>query len=385
MSSCDFVHETAKSVTKAGIESKGLVIWPAGTLLFSMYASLGHTAELMVPAATNQAILSLLPRENVNQKFLRRWLEFLKPRLREQSSSNTQDNLNAEKVRNLVTLIPPLEEQIAIAAFLDRETWKTDALIAEQEKLVTLLAEKRQAIISHAVTRGLNPDVPMKDSGVAWLGEVPAHWDVVPIKRVVEVKDGTHATPAYVDPTSESYPLITSKDFVDSDICFDDAKYISSDDHSEIIRRSNTEQGDVLMSMIGGNIGKAVVVKSERKFSIKNLALFKTSHSGSLGKFVLYYLQSGLLDIQIDLIGRGGAQGFLGLGDIRNLVFFKIAEHELQQVVSHLETKLAPLDKLVKLAEKHLLTLKERRAALIAAVVTGQIDVRNAVPEELTA
>jgi type I restriction enzyme, S subunit len=199
-------------------------------------------------------------------------------------------------LKRLPVVLPPMEEQPLIAKFLDHETAKIDSLVAEQERLIELLKEKRQAVISHAVTKGLNPSVPMKDSGVEWLGEVPAHWDVVPMKFVCEVKDGTHDTPQYVDKSDNAFPLITSKDFSGGAICFDGAKYISKEDHSEILKRSNTEDGDVLMSMIGGNIGKALVVNAEQSFSIKNVALFKTCRDEHLVNLVVFYLQSGLLD-----------------------------------------------------------------------------------------
>jgi type I restriction enzyme S subunit len=238
-----------------------------------------------------------------------------------------------------------------------------------------LLKEKRQAVISHAVTKGLNPHAPLKPSGIEWLGDVPAHWSVVPVKRLVEVKDGTHATPAYVDPAEDTYPLITSKDFGETVICFDEAKHISAADHIEVVRRSNTQQGDVLMSMIGGNIGKALIVRTDRPLSIKNVALFKTHQSEALAQYLLFYLQSGLLDVQIDLLSRGGAQGFMGLGDIRDLVFFKLPPSELETIVDFLKQESATFDTLTDEAQRAIDLLQERRTALISAAVTGQIDV----------
>ncbi len=275
--------------------------------------------------------------------------------------------------------IIPVSEQIAIATVLDHETAKIDALIAEQQRLIELLQEKRQAVISHAVTKGLNPDAPMKDSGVEWLGEVPEHWSVVPVKRLIEVKDGTHATPPYVDPSDDTFPLITSKDFVEDAISFVNAKHISGADHHEVFRRSNTEVGDLLMSMIGGNIGKALIVQADQQFSIKNVALFKTRENRTLAKYLLYYLQCGLLDVQIDLLGRGGAQGFLGLGDIRGLVFFKMPSNERLEIVEALDNQTAGFTQLLVEAKRAIELLQERRTALISATVTGQIDVRGMV------
>ncbi|HCG7068330.1 TPA: restriction endonuclease subunit S [Vibrio parahaemolyticus] len=291
-----------------------------------------------------------------------------------------QWDLDPEEFQRIELLLPQIEEQKAIISFLDHETAKIDTLITKQEKLIELLKEKRQAVISHAVTKGLNPDAPMKGSGVEWLGEVPEHWFVVPIKRMCEVKDGTHDTPKYVDKGENSFPLITSKDFEGKNISFENAKYISKEAHREIVKRSNTEVGDVLMSMIGGNIGKALIVKETAEFSIKNVALFKTTRKSALASYILYYLESGLLDIQISLQSRGGAQGFLSLGDLRNLVFFKVPEDELHTIVEHLDLKISKYDRLINIASDKIALLSERKTALISAAVTGKINVRDWQP-----
>ena len=117
------------------------------------------------------------------------------------NSSTGLANLNATMVGQIVLPVPPLPEQIQIAAFLDRETDKIDELVAEQRRLMSLLKEKRQAVISHAVTRGLNPDAPLKPSSIEWLGDVPEHWEVLPLKRIVEIPitDGPHETPQFIE------------------------------------------------------------------------------------------------------------------------------------------------------------------------------------------
>lgn len=288
-----------------------------------------------------------------------------------------QTNLSNDVFKNYPVLIPTEEEQQKIANFLDHETAKIDTLIAKQEKLIELLKEKRQAVMSHAVTHGLNPDAPMKDSGVEWLGKVPEHWSVTVIKRCLEVKDGTHDTPKYVDKSETSFPLITSVNFIGDSIDFENAKYINEHDHLEIIKRSNAETGDVLMSMIGGNIGKALIIQDDANFSIKNVALFKAKGNLPIAKYLLYYLQSGLLDIQISLVNRGGAQGFLSLGDLRNLVYFKQPIPELNEIVNYLDDKVGKIDQISQKANSKILLLKERKIALISAAVTGKIDVRN--------
>lgn len=323
--------------------------------------------------------LALIRATNSYGPFLKRYFnsKFARSFFATKANGLTRYGLGTYPLVNAPVPMPPFTEQETIASFLDSEIGKINQLIKKQEKLIVLLEEKRQAVINHAVTKGLDPSVPMKDSGVEWLGEIPKHWDIVPMKRIVEVKDGTHNTPKYVTPSKYSFPLITSKDFFGNRISFETSKFISREDHFEIIKRSNTEAGDVLMSMIGGNIGKAVIVKETADFSIKNVALFKAKAFSNTAEYILYYLQSGLLDIQISLLSRGGAQGFLSLGDLRNLQFFKVPKNEMKEIVRYLNQCASKFDNLIDKAQSAIELLQERRTALISAAVTGKIDVRG--------
>ncbi len=140
---------------------------------------------------TNQAILGVVPRESeALRDYLRWWFEFMQAHIQMLSASNTQDNLSAKRVRNMPVVLPvAIEEQRSIATFLDRETAKIDGLVASKERLIELLQEKRIALITRAVTRGLDPNVPMKDSGVEWMGEIPAHWEAGALSRWWTVLD----------------------------------------------------------------------------------------------------------------------------------------------------------------------------------------------------
>ena len=268
-----------------------------------------------------------------------------------------------------------ISEQTTIAAFLDCETAKIDNLINEQKKLIELLKEKRQAVISTAVTKGLNPHAPMKDSGVEWLGEVPMGWEVIAIKRICDVRDGTHDTPLFVELAENTYPLITSKDLNSLNICFDEAKQISESDYIEISKRSAVSAGDILMPMIG-SIGGAVLVRSETKFAIKNIALFKHALKFQV-KWLLYILNSDLSTIQFTIQRSGGVQGFVALGTLRNLTIPFPPPQEQTTIVAFLDQETAKIDNLIQQAQKATTLLQERRTALISAAVTGKIDVRN--------
>lgn len=282
-----------------------------------------------------------------------------------------------DEMKTIMIGIPTYDEQTAIAAFLDRKTALIDQAIDIKQKQIELLKERRQILIHKAVTRGLNPNVKMKDSGVKWIGVIPEHWALVPIRRFVDVRDGTHDTPLYIEDGIDTFPLVTSKDFEGDIINFENIKNISKKDHINISKRSGVKRGDVLMSMIGGNIGKSVIVDANDNFSVKNVALFKTNGNLNLAKFIRYYFESGILHKQIDLKSRGGAQGFLSLGDIRNLVFFKLQNDERNKIVEYLETKIT--DKLVSaisLKEQEIEKLKEYKAILINSAVTGKIKIK---------
>lgn len=294
------------------------------------------------------------------------------------SKGSIMSGLNSDIVRNLWMPTPPLETQTAIADYLDCKTADLDALIEKKRKLLDLLAEERAALINQAVTKGLDPSVPMKDSGIPWIGEVPAHWLVGKVKWFCTVKDGTHDTPAYFDESAETYPLITSVNFVDEAIDFSTAKHISADDHKQICRRSNTSRGDVLMSMIGGNIGKTVIVETDRNFSIKNVGLFKTSGDEILGRLLFYILRSSILQVEIDLSSRGGAQGFLGLQNLRDILFPRIPRKEITEMVGFLDRKVRILTIVTARIQTQIDRLQEYRQALITAAVTGQLNIEAA-------
>ncbi|CAM5791633.1 restriction endonuclease subunit S [Rhizobacter fulvus] len=271
---------------------------------------------------------------------------------------------------------PSPSEQATIAAFLDRETGKIDALIAEQEKLIALLAEKRQATISHAVTRGLNPDALMKDSGVTWLGELPAHWERVQLGRLcTQVSDGPHFSPSYVE---DGVMFISARNVRTDGWSLEDAKYVSEDDYKEFCRRVIPEIGDVLYTK-GGTTGIARVVDIKERFQVwVHVAVLKLNRAVTLPHYVAHALNSLGCYEQSQLYTRGATNQDLGLTRMVKIFLGLPPIEEQADIVNYLDSEIAKLDKLSAEAERVVALLKERRSALIAAAVTGQIDVRQA-------
>ena len=180
------IRSAAKAITERGRSSKSLAILSPGTLLYSMYASLGAVSILESPACINQAIIGIrLKHCCVDTEFLLYFLASLSPHVARFASTNTQPNLNADKVRSLPIFIPHIHEQAAIVRYLDHVDQRIRRYVSAKRRLIALLEEEKQAVINQAVTRGLDPNVRLKPSGVEWLGDMPVHWEATKLARVV--------------------------------------------------------------------------------------------------------------------------------------------------------------------------------------------------------
>ena len=181
MSTTEYVTETKKHLTEDGIANKNLKILPSGTILYSIYATVGVVSELMIDATINQAMLAIELKSKINKSYYKYNLKAMKDYIFSQANGNTQFNLNAEKVSNFVFCFPPLSEQQAIATYLNKKCGEIDSLISLQEEMISELQAYKQSVITEAVTKGLDPNVPMKDSGVEWIGMIPEIWKLARI------------------------------------------------------------------------------------------------------------------------------------------------------------------------------------------------------------
>jgi len=284
--------------------------------------------------------------------------------------SMTQENLN-----NFEFAIPSeFEERKNIRKFLDYETAKIDTLIAKQEKLIELLKEKRQAVISHAVTKGLNPDVTMKDSDVEWLGKVPEHWISSRLKYYTnQIVDGAHFTPTY---SESGVPFLRVTDIHNSKIDMDNIKYIPEHEHLDLIQRCKPEKGDLLLSK-NGTIGIPKLVDWDWEFSIfVSLCLIKFKKNLK-AEFAEYFFKSYEIQEQIFGLIKKSTVINLHLDKIENFWFSIPPLDEQIQIVEYLDNKINELNNLISKAESAIQLMQERRTALISSAVTGKIDVRN--------
>mgnify|MGYP001499242559 CR=1 FL=1 len=293
--------------------------------------------------------------------------------------------INASELMCLHIPVPELHEQASIATFLDRETAKIDSLIAEQVQLIALLKEKRQAVISHAVTKGLNPDAPMKDSGVEWLGMVPAHWSMGRVKHYVRSLGQGWS------PQCESFPIETNDEWGVLKVgCVNGGRFNPAENKKlpstfEIPDGIGIKMDDLLISRANTRelVGSAAVVENDypRLLLCDKLYRVRLDKSNASSLFLAYYLASSAARGQIELAATGASSSMVNIGQ-STILEMPIALPSLAEQIGIAESIRHELDRLKSLsdeADAAIMLLKERRSALISAAVTGKIDVRKAV------
>ncbi|PUB84402.1 MAG: restriction endonuclease subunit S [gamma proteobacterium symbiont of Ctena orbiculata] len=292
------------------------------------------------------------------------------------ASGVTRYGLSKGTIDGLVINVPPLEEQQKIATFLDRETTRIDALIKKKQRLIELLKEKRQAVITQAVTKGLDPNVPMKDSGVEWLGEVPEHWSFCRMKDVCSsIIDCKNRTPPQVD---------DSKYFVVRTTCVKNGKFSTDGgyftDHKSFIewtQRGTPRAGDILITR-EAPMGEVCLAPENIPFCLgQRMMLYRPAQELLDQNFALYALQGPLVQDFISMKSQGSTVGHLRVPDVYNMPILVPPIDEQKEIMKYVEKRDKSLTTLLKKVKVSLELLIEHRSALITAAVTGQIDVRN--------
>ena len=273
--------------------------------------------------------------------------------------------------------LPPFPEQTAIVRFLDHIDRRIRRYIRAKQKLITLLEEQKQALIHRAVTRGLDPNVPLKPSGVEWFPEVPNHWNVLPMRRVIySAVDGPHFSPTYLD---AGIPFLSARNVKSDGWSLEDMKYISEADYNEFNRRVKPERGDVLYTK-GGTTGVARAVDLMFPFQIwVHIAVLKVNKNTIDPEFLATALNSPRCYEQSQLFTRGATNQDLGLGRMKGIELpVPPALAEQKAIAGYLRTGLGQVLEAISAAQREIALLREYHTRLIADVVTGKLDVREA-------
>ena len=332
------------------------------------------------PATVNSSIAVITPKATLDSHFLYYLFQstYMEHTIQRIKGGMGVPHLFQADLNKFNLPIPPLRWQCQIAAFLDRETAKIDALVAEQEKLITLLKEKRQAVISHAVTKGLDPTVPMKDSGVEWLGEVPAHWEVIALKRIADVQTGVAKGKDNGSRNTITVPYLRVANVQDGYLNLDTVATMEIP--AEDLRRYALEPGDVLMNEGGDfdKLGRGHVwdgqidpcITQNHVFAVRPRKVASAWLNAITGSdFAQFYFMT-----------RSKQSTNLASISSTNLMELPVIlppENEQRAILGFIADQVARFDALTTEAQRAITLLQERRTALISAAVTGKIDVRN--------
>ena len=275
-------------------------------------------------------------------------------------------------------IVPPIGEQQAMASYLDKRCGEIDKAIAKQQKRIELLQELRQSIITNAVTRGINPDAPLKDSGVEWIGQVPEHWEVMKMKRICKVITDYVASGSFAD-LKENVTYLDEPDYAmlvrTADLSNKNKEtqkvYVSKSSY-KFLANSNLFGGEIVLPNIGASIGDAYIVPYGlyKKMTLApNSIMVKTKHT-DLYYYFFFSSKSGRKSLE--LIGQAAAQGKFNKTELRQMRVPVPPNNEQQQIVDHIENQTACFDKAIAKTERYIELLQELKQSIITEVVTGK-------------
>lgn len=347
----------------------------AGCVILSTRAPIGYVAIAGVDLCTNQGCKSLIPLKPLSSKYYYYLLCCAKQKLEAYGQGSTFRELSKTKLENINITLPTSKEQEIIECFLDRETAKIDAFIAKQERLIELLQEKRDALITQAVTKGLDSNVPMKDSGVKWLGEIPAHWRLKPAKYLFQIMNGSTPSSSEPDYWDGDLPWVTPEDLglLDGFKIRQTRRNITLNGYLSCA--TNMVPVNSIIVSTRAPIGHIAIAQVELCTNQGCRALIP---SKGLDSKYFYHIFS-VAKRELQSFGQGSTFRELSKTNLENLLLPKPPLREQELISQTLDKKTSKMDGIVKKTRASIKLLKEYRTALMSAAVTGKIDVRGEV------
>lgn len=355
-------------------EVTNLKLFSPKTVLLAMYGggTIGNVGLMTYPAYINQACCALIPSKNIAEKYLFYYLLNKQKRIISTGVGGTQINLSQNKIVAYPIAIPPIEEQQAIADYLDEKTAEIDEQITLLEQKQKAYVNLKQRLISQVVTRGLNPNAPLKNIGVDWIGEIPAHWEIRRLKDIANFYTGNSLNESEKEIYGEnmnpnSLPYIGTKDVErnKSRINYNSGYSIPNDNTSFAI----APKGTTLICVEGGSAGKKIGFLEQDVCFVNKLCCAKSLIDND--KFVYYYFNTNLFVNQFNRLLQGMIGG-VSINKIKCMLFFVPPIEEQQAIADYLDEKTAEIDEQISNIDKKINTYKRLKQSLIDEVVTGK-------------
>ena len=344
------ISSTERKITDKGLKNSSAKLLPINSVILSSRAPIGHLAINKVLMGTNQGCKGLIPSSKLNYEYLYYFLYHSKQMLNDMGSGATFKELSGTKLATVQMPLPPLSIQNKVVA-------KLDSIFSEMNKVNA--AAENNAVNAEALFQSYLTEM-FERSGKDWALDTLGNY--------YDVRDGTHDSPKFYD---DGYPLVTSKNLKNGQISFEKIQYVSEEDYLSISQRSGVKKGDVLMAMIG-TIGNPVVIETDSKFAIKNVALFKTNDKQS-PHFLRYYLGSDYVINKMEKDAKGATQKFVGLGYLRSFPI-KIPSLEKQlEVVTILDLYEQQTNNLVNTYKKKIKQLEILKHSIFQQAFNGEL------------
>lgn len=374
------IVDSKEKISEEGLRNNSII--PKGSVLVCCIGSIGKFGVAGVDLITNQQINSLIFNDKVNIEYGKFLIAASQSEHDRNSNGNVVKILNGENQKNIFLVYPPLTEQIKIASFLNHKTTQIDTLIEKKEQLVEKLTLKRQAIINEAVTKGLNPDVPMKDSGIEWLGEIPEHWEVVKFRHLIDILTDFTANGSFGDLAKnvtyieEGYSRLIRLTDLRVDL-LNKGVYLSEESHN-YLSKSELFGGEVLLANVGAYSGLAWLMPyNVGKASLgPNMLLLKFKDQLD-NKYAYHAMISKYLSSQFKLKAISAAQPKINKEDVRSCIFILPPKREQMEINIYLDSKDLIYNSVSEKLEIQIAKLKLYRQSLISEAVTGKIDLRD--------
>lgn len=355
-----------KKVSQGDLVSNIMLAWN-GSLGVSPFDGITSPAYAVYRFRTNcseRFYHYLLRTEVYKAEFKRRSSGVIESRLR----------LYSDDFFDVIGILPPINEQIAIANFLDKKTVQIDEAIAIKEKQIGLLKERKQLIIQQAVTQGLNPNVPMKDSGVDWIGIIPEHWAYEPIKHSLKgIIDCEHKTAPFVD--EDDYFVVRTTNVKDGKLQMNGAKYTHEKGFKEWTQRGVPKPGDVLLTR-EAPAGEACLVPDNMNVCLgQRMVWLKVNKERLLPEFAISLIYSSIGRTYIDFLSSGSTVLHFNMADIKNIPVVLPPMIEQKELVGFIKKESRKVDDAIEIQVQQIEKIKEYKTTLINSAVTGKIKV----------
>ncbi|RKE90274.1 restriction endonuclease subunit S [Ichthyenterobacterium magnum] len=368
------VLDSSKYITQLALNDySALKIFPKNSVVIALYgATIGKLGIIKKNMATNQACCVINPDESLNSQFLFYFLLASRNFLLSLAYGGGQPNISQDIIKKLHIPFVGIKEQTQIAAYLDYHTQLIDTLISKKETLIQKLQEQRQAIINEAVTKGLNKNVELKDSGIEWLGEIPKHWEVVKLKFLGESITGITYSPN--DVSEKGTLVLRSSNIQKGKLDLQDTVYVNK----KIADKYISQKGDILLCSRNGSrnlIGKNIIL--DERVENETWGAFMTVYRSNFNDFIYYFFNSDIFSALSSLF-LSSTINQLTIGVLNNMqIAFPKKQKEREQIVHYLKQETEETNTTIYKIQTSIQKLKDYRESLISEAVTGKIDVRD--------